>query len=127
MAVILVKIDTETNKFTILHEIKNNEEEDLLNVWTSTKIIDLVQKEYGIDDIKIKTRVAGICDARIVASVLIREMCRLSNYTISQMLGYSNNKNSSNIISRNVKVVLIDKDVQLYSVYKRLKRVIDGE
>lgn len=127
MAVILVKIDTETNKFTILHEIKNNEEEDLLNVWTSTKIIDLVQKEYGIDDIKIKTRVAGICDARIVASVLIREMCRLSNYTISQMLGYSNNKNSSNIISRNVKVILIDKDVQLYPVYKRLKRVIDGE
>ena len=127
MAVILVKIDTETNKFTILHEIKNNEEENLLNVWTSTKIIDLVQKEYGIDDIKVKTRVAGICDARIVASVLIREMCRLSNYTISQMLGYSNNKNSSNIISRNVKVVLIDKDVQLYSVYKRLKRVIDGE
>jgi chromosomal replication initiation ATPase DnaA len=127
MAVILVKIDTETNKFTILHEIKNNEEEDLLNIWTSTKIIDLVQKEYGIDDIKIKTRVAGICDARILASVLIKEMCRLSNYAISQMLGYSNNKNSSNIISRNVKVVLIDKDVQLYPVYKRLKRVIDGE
>jgi chromosomal replication initiation ATPase DnaA len=127
MAVILVKIDTETNKFTILHEIKNNEEEDLLNIWTSTKIIDLVQKEYGIDDIKVKTRVAGICDARIVASVLIKEMCKLSNYTISQMLGYSNNKNSSNIISRNVKVVLIDKDVQLYPVYKRLKRVIDGE
>lgn len=127
MAVILVKIDTETNKFTILHEIKNNEEEDLLNIWTSTKIIDLVQKEYGIDDIKVKTRVAGICDARIVASVLIKEMCRLSNYAISQMLGYSNNKNSSNIISRNVKVVLIDKDVQLYPVYKRLKRVIDGE
>lgn len=127
MAVILVKIDTETNKFTILHEIKNNEEEDLLNIWTSTKIIDLVQKEYGIDDIKVKTRVAGICDARIVASVLIKEMCGLSNYTISQMLGYSNNKNSSNIISRNVKVVLIDKDVQLYPVYKRLKKVIDGK
>lgn len=127
MAVLLVKIDTEKNTYTVVHEIVDNTEEEKLNIWTVEKVITLVAKWYDVPDIKDKKRNTELSSTRMVASVLLKEIFGLSNLEICELIGYSTKRNSINVVSHNVQRVCEDKDVQLYPVYKRLKKVIDGK
>lgn len=127
MAVLLVKIDTEKNTYTVVHEIVDNTEEEKLNIWTVEKVITLVAKWYEVENIKDLKRYTNHTSARIVASALLKEIFSLSNLEICKLVGYSTKRNSINVVSHNVQRVCVDKDVQLYPVYKRLKKVIDGK
>lgn len=127
MAVLLVKIDTEKNTYTVVHEIVDNTEEEKLNIWTVEKVITLVAKWYEVDNIKDLKKYTNHASARMVASALLKEIFNLSNLEICKLVGYSTNRNSINVVTHNVQRVCEDKDVQLYPIYKRLKKVIDGK
>jgi len=113
--------------YTVVHEIIDNTEEEKLNIWTIEKVITLVAKWYDVSDIKDKKRNTELSSTRMVASVLSKEIFGLSNLEICELIGYSTKRNSINIVTHNVQRVCKDMDVQLYPIYKRLKKVIDGK
>jgi hypothetical protein len=125
MAIIYIKLDTETNQSKVLQTIPEG-----MFTLTTDNVVTIACNYFSIDKEKLTQRVNNKlsptgrgCIARIVIAVLLSEGLGCSNHEITTAIGYSTNRNSSNIISYARRKVA-DKDPKYYSHYLKLKKLI---
>jgi hypothetical protein len=125
MAIIYIKLDTETRQIEILHDTP--EEAFALTV---DNVINIACSYFNMDREKLTQRsnnkltpTGRGCVARIIIAALLSEELGYSNHEITTAIGYSSNPNSSNIVSY-ARRKIADKDPKYYSHYLKLKKLI---
>jgi len=122
----LIEINTET-KETVTYSVTERKLEDY-NIITPETIISTVQDYFGIDNLT-KRRPNGklilnedYVSARVIAGAILGIDLGLRNGKVAELLGYSNNTNSSNIISYIKNKIEDGFDIKYSGNYRRIKK-----
>lgn len=122
MAIKLLQYNTETDECKVLRTIS---EGDFTDILTEDKVLETVKNHFKITEFRRGRADEANASARIVASVLLRDLFGFTNKTIASMLNYGGR--SGNVITRNWQLIRVDKDVRYWKHYQILKSMFDGK